>query len=145
MNITLEIPEEQVRQILLSSLATNTLILDRLDVQAQFLNYWFKRLEGKLMATEAQIIESLAAANTQLADIGVLLGRIGDESTATLAALKKAQDDLAALIAAGQGTSVAVDEALATLKTSLDAATGLAHNVDNLVPDITPPVATPTL
>ncbi len=68
-----------------------------------------------LMATMAELQTALSAATDSLTAIGAEVDKIGTETTG----LQKQVTDLQAAIAAGGGTTPAVDAALAVLQGSL--------------------------
>lgn len=92
--------------------------------------------QGKvLMASEQQILDSLASATVRSEALGAKIEKIAVESTATLASLTQTRADLQALINSASGTSVAVDNALAALSASLDAAMASAQRADDVIAD----------
>ena len=98
------------------------------------------------MANEQVILDKLTQATAQIDALDGKITKIGTESTATVAELAQVKLDLAALLAAAGGTSLAVDAALQTLTDSIARASASASRVDDIVADpvvvpATPPVA----
>ena len=117
--ITLELDESTVNRVLTDALTSRPLlisILDRLDVQAPLLF----NLKELIMTT----LEDLQAISAQV-------GKIGTESSATLAKVAALEAALAAAAANGTVIPQAIVDAVAALKVQVQI-------VDDLVPDPTP-------
>ena len=98
--------------------------------------------QGIIMANEQVILDKLTQATAQVDALDGKITKIGVESTATVAAHEQCKLDLAALLAAAGGTSVAVDNALQTLTDSIARASASASRVDLIVAD---PVVLPVV
>ena len=101
--------------------------------------------QGIIMANEQVILDKLTQATAQVDALDGKITKIGTESTTTVAELVQVKADLAALLAAAGGTSVAVDAALQTLTDSIARASASASRVDDIVADpvVVPPADPP--